>query len=254
MTDTNPYDVLARIYDDAGFSTYSGTMASRLLTFIQQQDWIGRRVLDLGCGTGMSTAFFAGAGMEVIGVDSNRAMLQMGERRLDDTGYSYQFVEGDIREMNYPTEIDLVFCVGNVLNEVRSLREIEQIFARSFAALRPGKVMIFDMTTIRGLAEQLGKQDAVLDAADWLFITVENNFNYESIALNQRINFFLQQKTTWDRAITTLTLRGFPYNAVVKTAEKVGFQVRGIYDTRLQPFEPSRDMDGRFIVVAVKPE
>jgi SAM-dependent methyltransferase len=58
-------------------------------------DWVvgeagigpGDRVLDLGCGTGITTRQFAGRGLRVVGVDPNRAMLDAAAAEVGGPSY-----------------------------------------------------------------------------------------------------------------------------------------------------------------------
>ncbi|WP_284251651.1 class I SAM-dependent methyltransferase [Litorihabitans aurantiacus] len=59
-----------------------------------------RRILDLGCGTGMLTVSFARPGREVIGVDPSTAMLAVARRRPG--GERVTWVEGDSRVLADP--------------------------------------------------------------------------------------------------------------------------------------------------------
>jgi len=247
----NPYDALATFYDDAGFSNYSGAMAPRLINFLQQKGWMGSRILDLGCGTGMSTAHFAQTGLQTFAMDHSAGMMTMLERRLIGTDYHVELLHQDMREVDYPEELDLIFCVGNVLNEVRSMRDLEVVFSRAYKALSPGKIFLFDMTTIRGLAEQFGNQEHVLEVSDRILVTVQNFFNYESIAVTQRLICFVEGNGDgWQRHDSHLIMRGFPYNPIVKLLENVGFTAVSAFDSNLRPFDVARDTDGRFIIVA----
>ncbi len=259
MTTPQPdtYAPLAPIYDDAGFSQFAASLAPELLTFVQQQqalDWLGRRVLDLGCGTGASTAFFATRNLEATGVDNSPAMLEAARFRSQGTGYHVKFLEGDLATMEYPTGQDLIFCLGNVLNELRSLRDIEMVFTKAAAALSPKKVFIFDMTTLYGLGEEIGSSQLVLDISDRIFLAVENNFNYDNMALKQRLSIFTRAKSEpqWKRSQTYLTLRGFPYVTIARLAEKAGLTIYGAYDVDLKRIDPQTESVGKFIVIAYK--
>jgi len=247
------YAILARAYDDAGFSQYAAAITEPLLTMLQQTDWLGRSILDLGCGTGMSTAFFSQTGMNTIGLDISPQMLAVARLRVEGTGYLVEFVEGDIRTANYPSGMDLVYCIGNTMNELGSLREVEQVFQKTWAALEPGKRFVFDLLTLRGLAEYIGNGEQILDVSDRLFLTVQNHFNYEGMLLRQVLNCFWQEAAAWQRGGGILTMRSYPTATVSALLEKVGFRVLGMYTTRLEPFNPQRDLEGRVIYVAEKP-
>jgi SAM-dependent methyltransferase len=250
----DPYAPLAPFYDDAGFSAFSDNMTPRLLTFIQERGWIGRRILDLCCGTGTATAFLAERSMEVYGIDRSEAMLKIANMRVMGTGYEVHLQQGDITTIDYPDDIDLVYCVGNSLNELRSLKELEAVFSKAYAALKPERMFVFDMTTIYGLAEQIGSVQMATDVSDRLFLAMESQFNYDSISLRQQLTLFSQTNSDlWQRDTTALTLRSYPFLAIVRLLEKIGFDVKGAFDTRLNGFDPNNDVDGKFILVAERP-
>ncbi|NJL56976.1 hypothetical protein HC928_18860, partial [bacterium] len=56
----NAADILAPVYDRLGLHQSAAALTPRLLTFAQQNAGWGRRILDLGCGTGGSLLWLAG--------------------------------------------------------------------------------------------------------------------------------------------------------------------------------------------------
>jgi SAM-dependent methyltransferase len=256
MTDylPNAYATLARFYDDAGFSNYAGGISPEILTFLQKNDWIGRRVLILGVGTGVSAAALAERGMDIIGIDSSPEMLEIAQQRFQESVTHAEFMVGDIRTIEYPTDIDLVYSIGNVMNEMNGMRDLETVFQKAFHALLPERRIVFDMVSLRGMGEYLGSREQILDISNRLYITVQNRFNYESMSLRQTLTCFSSDAMgQWQRDNVYLTLRGFPHVAMVKLLEKVGFNVLGSYDLDLAPFNANEDKDGRFIIVGEKP-
>ena len=100
-----------------------------------------RRVLDLGCGTGLLTRELALDGRQVTGIDPAPAMLAYA-RRQPDAG-RVQWIEGDSGALGTP-EADLVVMTGNVaqvfLDDAAwftTLRDIR-------AALRLGGYLAFE--------------------------------------------------------------------------------------------------------------
>lgn len=255
MTTTSPYDSLAPIYDEAGFSNYGAMMASKMLTFLQQQGWIGRRILELGSGTGTGVAFFAERAMTVTGMDSSSEMHRIAEQRMMDRNFDYRLILQDVRQGGYPDELDLVFTMGNLLNELGSLREVELVLKHCYDALLPGKLLVFDMSTIKGLVEYFGNQEQQLDLGDNLFVSVQNTFSYETLSVQQRVMAFQHNGDELWRRITAITaLRAYPFSAISRSLEKVGFSLEGAFYSNLSPFDPSEDREGRFIAIARRAE
>ncbi len=248
------YTVLAQVYDDAGFSDYSAYIIQPLITLLQENGWMGRRVLDLGCGTGAGTVALANLGMDVVGMDANEAMLAVANIRLQDTEFNIELVQGDMRSDAYPAEMDLVLMLGNTLNELHSMKHIEMVFARSFNALAPGRRLVFDMLTLRGLGAELATEAHVLPFSDRLFMGVENYFNYETMTLRQVIHCFRQQPSGWQRDTLLLSLRGYPMAALTGLLEKVGFEVLAIYSTALKVLGSNAEQEGQVLFVVQKPD
>ena len=250
----NAYARLAPLYDDLGFSNYTTAITPQLLTFLQQNGWLGRRILDLGCGTGVSASFFAGVGMETTGIDISPQMLEVARKRQEDTGYHVDYLVGDVRQVDFPGAMDLVFCIGNVFNEFMSMREIKSIVEKAYNALEPGRSFVFDMTTLRGLGEYIGSGEQILDVSDRLFLAIKNQFTFDLMTTRQAIIIFYQgQDGHWGRFNVHLALRSYPHDRMLRLLEDVGFVIKGSYTTTLEEFDPLNDTEGRVIVVADKP-
>lgn len=74
-----------------------------------------RRIVDLGCGTGILTVTLAGPQRTVVGVDPSAAMLRYAQARPG--GDLVQWVLGDSRALT-PAGVDLALMTGNVAMHV----------------------------------------------------------------------------------------------------------------------------------------
>ena len=159
------YAVLARAYEDAGFANYVLSMTPRIVTFLQQDDWMGRRILDVGCGTGASSVFLADKGFNVIALDYSREMMDIARLRIEGTGHLIDFVYGDLRTTDFPRAMDLVFAMGNVVNELMSMSELELFFRKSFDAL--DESALSDLGWREDLHDNRRRRLALLERFGW---------------------------------------------------------------------------------------
>lgn len=84
MSQIEHFDRLAPRYDELRGRTTEVWPMHELL--VEEADLAGRRVLDVGCGTGRDLAVFAEHfGCEVAGVDPSAGMLELARRRLPET-------------------------------------------------------------------------------------------------------------------------------------------------------------------------
>jgi len=100
-----------------------------------------RRVLDVGCGAGNYTLKLLQClpGLEVTLLDLSRPMLDRALVRVGDaTTNSVATVQSDIRDFDPGLERFDIILAAAVLHHLRAEAEWQAVFARFFAALRPG--------------------------------------------------------------------------------------------------------------------
>ncbi|MCU0242671.1 MAG: methyltransferase domain-containing protein [Vicinamibacteria bacterium] len=96
-------------------------------------DLQGRRVLDLGCGSGQVSLLAASLGAEVDGIDIAPRMLAIARATAERTGLSARarFSEGDITAVELPAA-DVTLLIG----VIEYYRAYEAVIARAAAATR----------------------------------------------------------------------------------------------------------------------
>ena len=105
----------------------------------------GRRVLDLGCGTGEHARFLAERGFEVVGVDVSASMLDKAtEAQLP---ANLRFVAADLADLATAVtdRFDGAICLGNTLPHLRSSEALARFFAGLRRRLAPGAPALFQL-------------------------------------------------------------------------------------------------------------
>jgi len=132
------------------------------------------RILDCGCGTGMTGAALreAGAGGELIGFDASRSSLETArEKKIYD-----RLEQADLNERLALADdsVDGILCIG-----VLTYLEEESIFREWLRILRPGGVVVFtsrdDFWHSRGIAAMLERLEA---AGRWTALHVSPPMPY----------------------------------------------------------------------------
>ena len=109
----------------------------RLIAMLRPQG--GERILDMGCGTGRHSLELARRGFPVVGVELLEANVKVGERAAEERSLDVQFIQGDLRELEFEEEFDLVVTlndggIGYFESDAENLRTFEVISR----ALKPG--------------------------------------------------------------------------------------------------------------------
>jgi SAM-dependent methyltransferase len=104
-------------------------------------DLRGRRVLDLGCGSGENAIVLATRGAHVIALDTSKAQLALARKLADAAEVRVEWHESDVCDLAFlrADSIDLALAAG-VIGEVDDL---DRLFRQVHRVLRPNGAFVF---------------------------------------------------------------------------------------------------------------
>lgn len=147
------YEVLYENFEDYDQEPYTQN-TEREVNFILEEtsDIRGKKVLDVGCGTGRHALALAREGYDVVGLDLSEELLEQGRRKAEQEDLSVTFVHGDARILNYSSEFDLaiMLCEGG-FSLVETDAMDRQILSGIYRALVPGGTLIFTAPSAVGM-------------------------------------------------------------------------------------------------------
>jgi SAM-dependent methyltransferase len=147
LTDTpdarRAYDTLAPHYDllTAGYN-YDRWIAA-LHALAVEHGVPGKRVLDLGCGTGHAIPFLVEHGYDVSACDLSPAMVEVARRKAP---IAELFV-ADMRALPDVAPFDLVLCLDDAVNYLLSEQDLHAAMSSVHRVLAPDGLLIFDVNT-----------------------------------------------------------------------------------------------------------
>ncbi|MBO6935178.1 MAG: class I SAM-dependent methyltransferase [Deltaproteobacteria bacterium] len=133
----DPRERFSRTVDD--YRRYRPDYPEAVFAWIGQTAGLtdGSVVVDIGCGTGISTRQLAGRGWRVIGVDPNAEMLEAA--REDSEGVEVEYVRSDAETLALPLER----CDAIVGGQAFHWFDLDRCLPRFRELLRGGTVVAF---------------------------------------------------------------------------------------------------------------
>lgn len=115
----------------------------------------GRNVLELACGTGYWTQFYAPAARQVVGIDSSRETLDIAQARIP---ANVQLLEGDAYHLP-PLDISFDACFAGFWWSHIPLQRIPAFLESLHASLQPGaKVIFMDNRFVQGSSTPISER------------------------------------------------------------------------------------------------
>lgn len=208
----------------------------------------GRDYLDLACGTGTHLVEMQRYGFVPHGLDNSSAMLALAAVRCP--AATLQLC--DLAEFEDQASFDLITCFLYSIHYSHPTAAVSATLRRSFAALKPGGVLVFNAVDARGIKNDAGITTRLADGADTL--SFQSGWFYrgegEVLDLNLRIARESAAGTEHWRDHHTMTALTFPQLETLLNI--AGFDV----DIMEHDYKVLRHWDGESsnaIFVACKP-
>jgi ubiquinone/menaquinone biosynthesis C-methylase UbiE len=139
------YEAIAPAYDDFTAHHNYDLWLGELLPKLEKHEIVGKRLLDVACGTGKSFIPMLEQGWEVTACDISPAMVELAREKVGDRA---KLFVADMRELPVFGEFDVVFCLDDAVNYLLSPEELEEALAGMRRNLGPGGLLMFDVNTL----------------------------------------------------------------------------------------------------------
>ncbi|WP_431977349.1 class I SAM-dependent DNA methyltransferase [Micromonospora haikouensis] len=157
------YDSIASTYDHVTRRNDYDRWVALYLRLIGRHGAAGRRLLDLGAGTGQAAIRFAQAGYQVTAVDVSPEMLR--QARAKPGAEQVRLVVADLRKLPDLGVFDVAVTLGEPFIYLRDERELSAALRGVSALLAPGALFVFDLGTA-GFHRRHPSRVVVEDSAD----------------------------------------------------------------------------------------
>ena len=142
---TRAYAVLAPVYDLLTAEYAYGPWLTAIERVAREHGLAGRRLLDVGCGTGKSFLPLLERGFQVTACDISPDMVELAQRKA---GRRVDVYVADMRRLPVFGEFDLITCIDDAINHLLSAGEVADALGSMRENLAPGGLLVFDVNTL----------------------------------------------------------------------------------------------------------
>jgi SAM-dependent methyltransferase len=139
------YEAMASVYDDFTAHYENEAWLADLLLTLERNGLTGKRLLDVGCGTGKSFLPMLPRGWQVTGCDISPSMLELAREKAGDV---VSLHVADMLELPHYGEFDLVWALDDAINYLLSPAELAQALAGMRENLAPTGLLLFDVNCL----------------------------------------------------------------------------------------------------------
>ena len=210
-----------------------------------------RMVADCACGTGEITLRLARAGYCVTGVDLSEEMLAVAAEKARKMRLKVPFICQDMRRLALHRQVDAVVSACDGVNYLASRRALSEFAAAAYAALKPGGLLLFDVSSRYKLSTILGNNTFALDETDSAYIW-QNAYDPETKLIRMELTFFARivNETKYERFTETHLQRAHSEREIRAALADAGFERAEAYEAFTR--NPPRDESERLQFMAWK--
>lgn len=186
-----------------------------------------KKIAECACGTGNLTWRLMKAGYEVTGLDISEDMLLVAREKLRKMGLRCPFVCEDMRELSLHKPVDAIVAACDGVNYVTE--GVEEFFRAAYRGLKPGGVLLFDVSSAYKLSRVLGGRTFGDTGADWGYIW-ENVFDPDSALLEMGLTCFIKEGSHYTRFEETHLQRAYTQEELTTALQEAGFVRVEVYE------------------------
>ena len=185
------YDRLTNDVDYAGWVDFAQAI-------LEKEGLKPRTVADLACGTGSATRILAERGYRVTAVDLSESMLTEAMDKCADLENLPTFVHQNLAELRLPRAVDMAVCFLDSLDYILDPADCEAAIRRTYKALNPCGIFIFDVNTPEKLRAMDGQ--VFLDEDDDVYCVWRGEFDEQTNICSYGMDLFQRDGEVWHRS------------------------------------------------------
>lgn len=164
------YQEFAHIYDHLMIDTPYHEWETFLNEAASNFNAPGKKLLDIGCGTGEFTILCAKKGYEVTGVDLSSDMLTIARAKADEANVHISFFQQDMVDIDLSIDYDLAVIFCDSLNYLKNKDQVLQTFKKIYEHLHHHGLLLFDVHSLFKINQLFKNHDFSYNDEDMSYI------------------------------------------------------------------------------------
>jgi len=242
------YHALAASYDRLTNDVDYEATVEFYMQILQREGVKPRTVVDLACGTGSVTEILARKGYSVLGVDMSEEMLTVASMKTMDMDPMPRFSCQLLQQLRLPRGVDMAVCALDSLDYILNPDDCKEAIRRTYKALNPGGIFIFDVNTPEKLRAMDGQ--VFLDEDDDVYFVWRGEFDEETNICSYGMDLFQRGGEVWYRSFEEHQEYAYSREQLTGYLKDAGFTQIEVYADRL--FEAPREGEQRIYFKARK--
>ena len=246
------YEGFANVYEHMMNHIPYEEWFERLKSYLAEHGITSGTICELGCGTGVMTELFAGAGFQMIGVDQSADMLAIATTKKMKTGSDILYVEQKMENLELAEPVDAIISVCDSINYLLQEEALNAVFERVHKYLKPGGYLIFDMKTAYCYRNIIGNQTWVEQDEEVSYIW--ENYYYEDSDINEyMLTIFRKQQDSdlYERIEEAHYQKTYTIPALKILLNQNGLEVVDCFDETMQE-KPTENSERVYIVAKIQ--
>ncbi len=225
------YTGFAYVYDEYMDNIPYEEWGEYMMTLLKENGVSGgMSVLELGCGTGTVTRMLSKSGYDCVGLDMSEDMLSIASDKTFEEDLHIIYTCQDMRDFEVPYSMDAMISIGDSMNYITCVDDLENVFSCVRENLKENGVFIFDLKTIHFFRDILADNTYAQNRDDSAFIW-DNYYDEEERNNEYELAVFVKNEDgTFDRFEEQHYQHGFTIEEVTGAARKAGLNVKSIYN------------------------
>jgi SAM-dependent methyltransferase len=241
------YEDLAASYDDhtSAWGYAYERWSTRLLRAVEEAGLRGRRLLDVGCGTGLSFVAPLERGFEVTGCDISPAMIEQARAKFGDRA---ELLVADMRALPEIGRFDLVWAINDPFNYLTEAGELEAALAGMRRSCDPEGIVLFDLFSLR-TAKSLFTEETVREENGRRFLG-RGSLSPEEVVPGAigEVRFEVEGEPG---STHVHRMRHIPEDEVLAAIEAAGLRCEGVFGELESDLHPDLDEETHLMAVYV---